>query len=51
VCQIQIVEIEETVEKRTDGKSKFADEKWHVNNRFVGVLCQNSEQAPDPPRT
>jgi hypothetical protein len=27
------------------------DEERHINNRFVGVLCRNSDPAPDPPRT
>jgi hypothetical protein len=51
VCQIQIIEIKETAEKRRDGKSKSADEKWHVDNRFMGVLRRNSDPTPDPPRT
>jgi hypothetical protein len=51
VCQIQIVEIKETAEKRIDGNSKSADEKCHVDNGFMGVLCRNSDPTPDPPRT
>jgi hypothetical protein len=43
VCQIQIIEIEKTMEKRIDGKSESADEKRHVNNRFMGILCWNSD--------
>ena len=27
------------------------DEERHIDNRFVGVLCRNSDPAPDPPRT
>jgi hypothetical protein len=51
VCQIQIIEIEETAEKRRDGKSKSMDEKRHVNNGFMGDLCRNSDPTPHPPRT
>jgi hypothetical protein len=51
VCQIQLVEIKETAEKRRDRKSKSADEKRHVNNGFVGIFCRNSDPTPDPPRT
>jgi hypothetical protein len=39
MCQIQIVEIKETTEKkRRDGKSKSADEKRHVDNGFMGIF-------------
>jgi hypothetical protein len=37
--------------KRGDGKSKPADEKWNVNDRFMSVLCRNSDSAADPLRT
>jgi hypothetical protein len=51
VCQIQVVKIKETTEKRRDGKSESADKKRDVNNRFMGILCQNSDPAADSPRT
>jgi hypothetical protein len=51
VCQIQIIKIEETAEKRRDGKSESADEKWHVDNGFIGVLRRDSDPTPDLPRT
>jgi hypothetical protein len=34
-----------------NGKSKPADEKWNVNDRFMSVLCRNSDTTADPPRT
>jgi hypothetical protein len=49
--QIQVIEIKETAEKRTNGKSKAADKKRHVNDGFVGVFCRNSDPTADPPRT
>jgi hypothetical protein len=36
--------------KRGDGKSKPANEKWNVNDRFMSVLYRNSDTATDPPR-
>jgi hypothetical protein len=36
--------------KRRDGKSKSTDEKRHIDNGFMGVLCQNSDPMIDPPR-
>jgi hypothetical protein len=51
VRQIQLIKIKEVVEKRGDGKSKPADEKWNVNDRFMSVLCRNSDTAADLPRT
>jgi hypothetical protein len=37
--------------KKGDGKSKPTNKKWNVNNRFMGVLCRNSDTVTDPPRT
>jgi hypothetical protein len=49
--QIQAIEIKETAEERRNGKSKFADKKRNVNNKFVGVFYRNSDPTADPPRT
>jgi hypothetical protein len=49
--QIQVIEIKETAEERRNGKSKAADEKRNVNDRFVGVFYQDSDPTADPPRT
>jgi hypothetical protein len=46
-----VIEIKETAEERRNGKSKAADEKRNVNNRFVSVFCRNSDPTADPPRT
>jgi hypothetical protein len=46
-----VIEIKETAEERRNRKSKAADEKRNVNNRFVSVFCQNSDPMADPPRT
>jgi hypothetical protein len=27
------------------------DKKWDINNRFMGVLCRNSDRAADSPST
>jgi hypothetical protein len=45
------IQLKEATEKGGDGKSKPADEKWNVNDRFMSVLCRNSDTAADPPRT
>jgi hypothetical protein len=37
--------------KRGDGKSKPADKKRDVDNRFMGILCRNSDPTADSPRT
>jgi hypothetical protein len=37
--------------KRGDGKSKPADKKQDVNNRFMSVLFRNGDTAADSPRT
>jgi hypothetical protein len=49
--QIQVIEIKETVEKGRNRKSKTAEEEWHINNRFMGVFCWNSDPTADPPGT
>jgi hypothetical protein len=49
--QIQLIAIKEVAEKGGDGKSKPADEKWNINDRFMSVLYRNSDTAADPPRT
>ena len=49
--QIQAIEIKETAEERRNGKSKAADEKRNINDRFVGVFCRNSDPTADLPRT
>jgi hypothetical protein len=46
-----MVEIKESAEERSNRKSKAADEKRNINNGLVGVLCQDSNPAIDPPRT
>jgi hypothetical protein len=48
---IQAIEIKETAEERRNGKSKDADEKRNVNDRFVCVFCRNSDPTTDPPGT
>jgi hypothetical protein len=49
--QIQAIEIKETAEERRNGKSKDADEKRNVNDRFVCVFYRNSDPTTDPPGT
>ena len=39
------------MEKGGDGKSKPVDGKWNINDRFMSVLCRNSDTVADPPRT
>ena len=46
-----MIKIKETAEERGNWKSKAADEKRNVNDRFVGVFCRNSDPTADPPRT
>jgi hypothetical protein len=50
MCQVQFVEIKETAEKGGDGKSKTTNKKRNVNERFMGILCQNGDAAANPPR-
>jgi hypothetical protein len=47
--QIQIIEIKEATEEGRNGKSKAADKKRNIDDRIVGVLCQNSDPAANPP--
>ena len=46
-----MIEIKETAEERRNGKSKAADEKRNVNDRFVSIFYRNSDPTTDPPRT
>jgi hypothetical protein len=50
MCQVQFVEIKETMEKGGDGKSKTTNKKRNVNDRFMGILCRNDDTAANPPR-
>jgi hypothetical protein len=50
MCQVQFVEIKETAEEGGDGKSKTTNKKRNVNDRFMGILCRNSDTAANPPR-
>jgi hypothetical protein len=49
--QIQVIEIKKTAKKGGNRKSKNAEKKRNINNRFVGVLCWNSDPVANPPRT
>ena len=49
--QVNVVEIKETAEKGGNRKSKTAEKKRNINNRFVGVLHWNSDPVANPPRT
>jgi hypothetical protein len=48
--QVQFVEIKEAAEKGRNGKSKAANKKGNVNDRFMGILCQNGDPAANSPR-
>jgi hypothetical protein len=48
--QVQFVEIKEVAEKGRNGKSKAVNKKGNVNDRFVGILCRNSDPTENPPR-
>jgi hypothetical protein len=48
--QIQVIEIKETAEKGGNRKSKTAEKKRNIYDRFVGVLCWNSDTMANPPR-
>jgi hypothetical protein len=50
MCQVQFVEIKETAEKGGDRKSKTANKKWNVNDRFMSILCRNGDAAANLPR-
>jgi hypothetical protein len=48
--QVQFVEIKEAAEKGRNGKSKVANKKGNVNDRFMGILYQNGDPAANSPR-
>jgi hypothetical protein len=50
MCQVQFIEIKETAKKRGDGKSKTANKKRNVNDRFMGILCRNDDAVANSPR-
>jgi hypothetical protein len=50
MSQVQFVEIKEAMEKGGDGKSKVANKKRNVNDRFMGILCQNGDATANSPR-
>jgi hypothetical protein len=43
VGQVQIIEIKEAVEEGRNRESKTADKKRNIDDRLMGVLCQNSD--------
>jgi hypothetical protein len=49
--QIHIVKIKETAEEASNGKSMAAEEEGDIDNRFMGILCRNSNPTTNPPRT
>jgi hypothetical protein len=49
--QIQVIEIKEATEKRRNRKGKTTEKKRNIYDRFVGVLCWNSDPMTNPPRT
>jgi hypothetical protein len=51
MCKIQSIKIEEAAEKGRSWQGQSSDEKRHEDDNFVGVLCWNSNPAPDSPRT
>jgi hypothetical protein len=50
MSQVQFVEIKEATKKGRDGKSKTANKKRNVNDRFMGILCRNGDAAANSPR-
>jgi hypothetical protein len=48
--QVQFVEIKEAAEKGRNGKSKAANNKENVNNRFMGILCRTGDPTTNLPR-
>jgi hypothetical protein len=48
--QVQFVEIKEATKKGRNGKSKATNKKGNVNDRFMGILCRNSDPAANSPR-
>jgi hypothetical protein len=47
--QVQFVEIKEAAEKGRNGKSNAVNKKGNVNDRFMGILCRNSDPAANLP--
>jgi hypothetical protein len=50
MCQVQFIEIKEAAEKGGDGKSKTANKKRMVNDRFMSILYRNGDPAANSPR-
>jgi hypothetical protein len=50
MSQVQFVEIKEVAEKGRDRKSKTTNKKRNINDRFMGILCQNGDPAANLPR-
>jgi hypothetical protein len=50
MCQVQFIEIKEATEKGGDGKSKTANKKMNINDRFMDILCRNGDAAENSPR-
>jgi hypothetical protein len=50
MSQVQLVEIKEAAEKGRDKKSKTANKKRNVNDRFMGILCRNGDASTNSPR-
>jgi hypothetical protein len=51
MCQVNVVEIKEAVEKRRDGKAETTEKKRSIDYRLVGILCWDNSPAANPPRT
>jgi hypothetical protein len=49
--QVQVIEIKEAAKKGGNRKDKTAEKKRNIYDRFVGVLCWNSDPMANPPRT
>jgi hypothetical protein len=47
--QVQFVEIKEAAEKGRNRKSKAVNKKGNINDRFMGILCRNSDPATNLP--
>ena len=50
MSQVQFVEIKEVAEKWRNGKSKTANKKGNINDRFMGILYRNGDPAANSPR-
>jgi hypothetical protein len=50
MSQVQFIEIKEAVEKGRDGKSKTANKKMNINDRFMGILYRNGDATTNSPR-